>query len=311
VKRHLRQHLKFRHLRVVDAILGHGSILQAANALGVSQPALTKSLHEIEEIVGARLFERHSRGVTPNPYGLAVGEAARRLMLEASRLEDALDVIDGGDGGPIVVGALPVAAAGLLPGALARFQADHPEIEVQVQQARAEPLLSALARRDVDFVVGRLSEPAEPDGYVREPLYDEALAILARAGHPALRAGAATVHDLAAYPLVLPSVSQLVGQEIDAFLQQLGLEPRQPLRTGSLALIRESLLATDRIAVMPKVMLAGDLLRGVVRAAPTPVAPPPRPAGLVRRSETPLPRSAAALVAALRAYAAEVQARIG
>ena len=66
MKRYLQQRLKFRHLRVVDAILSHDSILQAAKSLGLSQPALTKSLHEIEEIVGARLFERHGRGVTAN-----------------------------------------------------------------------------------------------------------------------------------------------------------------------------------------------------------------------------------------------------
>jgi hypothetical protein len=80
VKRYLQQRLKFRHLRVIDAIVTHESILQAAKALGLSQPALTKSLQEVEEIVGARLFDRHARGADPTPFGLTVAASARRLL---------------------------------------------------------------------------------------------------------------------------------------------------------------------------------------------------------------------------------------
>jgi LysR family pca operon transcriptional activator len=307
LKRHLQQRLKFRHLRVVDAILTQGSLLQAAKALGLSQPALTKSLHEIEEITGARLFDRHVRGVTPNAYGLAVGETARRLLLEAARLEDALDALDGGDGGPVVVGALPVAAAGLLPGALARFQAAHPGVEVQVHQERSDALLSALAVREIDFVVGRLYAPQQPDTFVRRPIYDEGIAILARSDHPIFGAEPIALESLDAYPLVLPTVSQLVGRDVDEFLAGLGVAPRQPLRSSSPSLIRESLFATDGIAVLPKVMLAGDLMRGAVRALPIAAKAPPRPAGLILRGDAPPPTNAAAFIKLFIAYAEEVQ----
>ena len=156
MRRYLQQRLKFRHLRVVDAIVAHESILQAAKALGLSQPGLTKSLQEAEEIIGARLFERHARGTDPTVFGLTVAASARRLLNEIARLEDELDAIEIGDGGPVVVGALPVAAAGVLPGALARLKISHPDIEVRVIQGRTEELLSMLAVREIDLIVGQL-----------------------------------------------------------------------------------------------------------------------------------------------------------
>lgn len=307
MKRHLQQRLKFRHLRVVDAILSHDSILQAAKALSLSQPALTKSLHEIEQIVGARLFERHARGVTPNAYGRAVGEAARRLLLEATRLEDELEMLDGSDGGTVVVGALPVAAAGLLPGALARFQAAFPDIEVRVHQERTEALLAALAVREVDFIIGRLYEPPHPDGFVRKPFYDEGISILARADHPIFRSSFIGFDEISAYPIVLPTVSQRVGREIDDFLRPLGFTPHQPLRSSSVSLIRETLHATDSITVMPKVMLVGDLMRGSVKVLPIDAKGAPRPAGLIQRSDAPLLKNASHFVNTFRRYTEDVQ----
>ena len=306
MKRQLQHQLKFRHLRVVDAILSNESILQAAKALGLSQPALTKTLQQIEDMVGARLFERHVRGVTPNAYGCAVGEAARRILIEATHLEDHLDAIDGSDGGAVTIGALPIAAAGVLPGALARFQAAFPDIEVEVLHERTEPLLAALAAREIDFIVGRLYERA-PDGFVRRAFYDEGISVLARSDHPIFRINRpVSIADLADYPVALPAVSQKIGREIDEFIAQMGFRPHAPLRSSSLPLIRETLYASDSIAVMPKVMMVGDIMRGAIRVVPIPAKGAPRPAGVILRSGSPLLKNAAAFVEIFRTYAEDI-----
>jgi len=306
LKRHLQHHLKFRHLRVVDAILSHESILQAAKALGLSQPALTKTLQQVEDVIGARLFDRHVRGVTPTAHGRAVGEAARRILLEATHLEDRLDVLDGRDGGQVSVGALPVAASGILPGALARFQASHPEIEVEVHQEQTDPLLAALAAREIDVIVGgHYEEP--PDGFVRKAFYDEGVAVLARAGHPIFRLNRPVqIEDVADYPMALPSAFQEVGRDVDDFLADFGFEPHRPLRSSSLPLIRETVQASDSVTVMPKVTMAGDILRGSVRALALETRRAPRPAGVIMRSDAPLLKNAAAFVETFRVHAREV-----
>ena len=147
-----------------------------------------------------------------------------------------------------------------------------------------------------------------PDGYLREALWEEPISILARAGHPILAAPSAEA--LRACDLVLPTISQRVGQEIDALLGALGLSPALPMRSSSYGFIREMLLATDMVSVMPRLMMAGDLLRGTLRVVPLPIPAPPRPAGLVLPRDRPLPAAGTAFVAALRAHLAELDAAV-
>jgi LysR family pca operon transcriptional activator len=307
--RYLDQRLKLSHLRVVDAVATHGSLLRASTALGISQPALTKSLHELEDVLQTRLFDRHPRGVRPNAAGTVFVRSARRVLAELRRLDEELDELSSPGGGTVALGALPVAAAGVLPGALARLKATHPDIKVRLRQGRTEDLLPLLASGELDLIVGRLYEPAVPDGFAREPLWAEPISILARTGHPIFAQGHATVEELRRYDLVLPTVTQRVGQEIEHLLSLLGLEPTTSLRSNSYGFIREMLLATDLLSVMPRLMMAGDLLRGALRVVPLPIPAPDRPAGLILPRDRALPQAGRAFVECLRAHVAEVVER--
>ena len=133
--------------------------------------------------------------------------------------------------------------------------------------------------------------------------------MLVRAGHPLLaRNGPISVEDLRGHDLVLPTVTQRVGQEIEHLLALLGRAPTASLRSSSYGFIREMLLGTDLIAIMPRLMMAGDLLRGTLRVLPLPIPAPDRPAGLILPRDRPLPQAGHALVDALRAHLAEVMA---
>lgn len=309
-RRYLDQRLKLPLLRVADALDAHGSLLKASSALGVGQPALTRSLQELEEIVGTRLFDRHARGVRPTEAGVVVIRLARRVLAELRRADEELDLVGSPEGGTVAIGVLPVAAVGVLPGALIRLKQRHPTIQVRLQQGRTEELLPLLAAREVEMVVGRLYPPATPDGFLREALWEEPISVLARADHPILgSAGPVTRQALARHDLVLPTVSQRVGQEIEQLLSLLGLAPSAPTRSSSYGFIREMLLATDCISVMPRLMMAGDLLRGTLRVVPLPIPAPPRPAGLILPGDAPPSPAAAAFLAALRDHLAEIAAK--
>ncbi|WP_376097588.1 LysR family transcriptional regulator [Roseomonas sp. CCTCC AB2023176] len=274
--RFLDQRLKLSLLRIAEALATHGSLLKASAAIGIGQPALSRSLRELEAVVGARLFDRHPRGVRPTAEGAVIVRLARRVLSELHRAEEELDAADG----TVAVGALPVAAVGVLPGALIRLKASHPDVTVRLEQGRTEELLPLLASRELDLVVGRLYPPANPDDFVREALWEEPISILGRAGHPVFATGhPVTAADLAPYDLVLPTVSQRVGQEIEHLLSLLHLSRSSPLRSSSYGFIREMLLATDHLSVMPRSMMVGDLLRGALRVVPLPVPAPPRAAG--------------------------------
>src|SRR5919199_1542412 len=93
---------------------------------------------ELEELLQLRLFERHARGVRPTEAGAVFVRSARRILAELHRLDEELDQLSVPGGGTVALGALPVAAAGVLPGALTRLKAQHPQIRVRMQQGRTE-----------------------------------------------------------------------------------------------------------------------------------------------------------------------------
>ena len=148
-----------------------------------------------------------------------------------------------------------------------------------------EELLPALAAGEIDAILGRLYAPAVPDGFLREPLWEEPISILARAGHPILAAPSAEA--LRRCELVLPTVTQRVGQEIEHLLDLLGLPRDVHLRSSSYGFIREMLLASDAVSIMPRSMMVGDLLRGALEVVPLPVPAPPRRAGNIQPADPP------------------------
>ena len=307
--RFLDQLLRLRHLRLVEAIATHRSGLRAARALAISQPALSKSLHEIEAIFGTPLFERHARGMEPTAAGDVVVRYTRQILADLHRMEDDIDGLASDRRGAVVVGALPGAAAGLLPAVLARARALHPGLKIRIVQGRTEDLLPMMTAGELDVVIGRLYMPRVPDGIRREQLYYEPLAAIARTGHPLFRKARPRLADLKAFEFILPTFSQRVGQEIEHVLADAGL-PASPdtLRSTSLSFIREMLHTTDLITVAARVMMAGDLARGSLRAIPVRLPEVSRPAGVMTRPDRPLSRPAQTLITVVRASIADAAA---
>ena len=303
--RYLVQRLRLHQLRALDALETQRSLMKAAVSLAVSQPALTRTLHDVEQVLQARLFDRHARGVRPTAAGLAAIGAARRVLQELRLLDATLDQLFDPAAGILSVGALPVAAAGVLPGVLARLKRERPGLRIRLREGRTEELLPLLAAGELDLVVGRLYAPESSDGMIREALWDEPISLLARAGHPILDAAG----PMDGWELALPTLTQRIGQDIDALLAQLGWDGAGALRTSSYGLIRELLHETDTVALMPRLMMVGDLLRGTLRVVPLPVLAPDRPAGLILLPGGPLPPTGLAFVTCLRAYVAEIARR--
>ena len=304
-RRYLEQRLKFSVLRAVDAIEAHRSFLKASAALGVTQPALTKAVLKLETQLQLRLFDRHSRGVRPTEAGLVFVQSARRILAEVRRIDEELDVLSTPGGGILAIGALPVAAAGMLPGVLKRLKASHPRLRIRLQQWRTEDLLPLLAAGEIELIVGRLYEPAAPDAFERQALWTEPISILARAQH-AIFEGSVTAKDLTNYDFILPTITQRIGQEIETLLFQLGIDLSGALRSSSYVLIREMLLETDMLSAMPRSMMLGDLMRGALRVVPMPISAPERPAGLIWRRGAKRSPSCSTFVDCMGAYLAEI-----
>jgi LysR family pca operon transcriptional activator len=175
-----------------------------------------------------------------------------------------------------------------MPQVLTRLNAAHPGTTVQIVEGRMHELLALLGSNKIDLIVGRLYEPVIPDSFIREPLYDEPLALLARYGHPLFKDGPVGPRSLKALPFILPTLDQRLGQDVEIALRGGALAFDAPiLRVSSMSMIRELLLTSDRLSILSSLTMVGDLVRGALRVVPYPIETEPRPGGIVRRPSGP------------------------
>jgi LysR family transcriptional regulator, pca operon transcriptional activator len=298
----LARRLKLQHLRVIAAIADKGSLLQAAAALRLTQPAITRSLHEIEIIIGGRLFQRHKRGVLATDLGERLVFTAQRVLAELCACESAIQSVLGEDNLVLSVGALPAAAVGIVPGVIARLQAQSAKVQVRIVQGQTDELLAALATADLDLVAGRLYVPETPDQFERTALYEDIVTVLARADHPAFGESGPLESRLRHYPVALPARTPFAAEEIDEFVQRFELRQSVYLESNSIPLIRELLLTSDAVTIVPRMMFAGDLMRGALREIIALKARGGRPCGIIRRRDSSLSVAAARFAEAMRAH---------
>lgn len=300
MRRYLDQKLRFNLLRVVDALEVHGSLLKASSALGLSQPALTRSLKDLEELVGTQLFERHSRGVRPTEAGMVLVRSGRRILAELRRTEEDLDLFTGAFGGVAAIGALPTAAAGLAPAVLIKLKAENPAFRIRLEEGRTEELLPLLAAGQIDLIIGRFYEVSPQDIFLRQELWSDPMAIVARTAHPLFRREDLDRTELTAFDFILPVAPVRVATEIEAVLEALGLDPRSALLSTSYNFTREILLSTDAFTIVPPMVLLGDLNRGTLAMRPIPVEYPLRPAGVITVRNRNLNGAATAFIRCLK-----------
>lgn len=304
MKRHLDQRLRLNALRVLDALATNGSLLKASAALGISQPALTKCLRDLEDMLGTRLFERHARGVEATEAGLVMIESGRRILAELKRTEEDLNHL--AHGGIAAIGALPLAEAGLLPDLILKVRAQRPQFKLRLEAGRTETLLPLLAAGQIDMVIGRLHPPELPDGFVREELWADPLAIVARADHPLFDSTVLEVHVLAKYELALPRTQPQIQNEIDAVVARLGLDIDPAVRTSSYSFLREILFVTDAFTILPPLLMLGDIRRGAMKVRALPIETPRRPAGVILAPKRKLNAAASAFLDCLREHIDEL-----
>ncbi len=289
----------------MDMIEKHKSLLQAAGALGVTQPALTRTLKETEDVLGGRIFERHARGVRPTAFGNVACAAARRVLTEVERLDHHLDQFFAGEASVVSVGATPPAAIGILPDIYEKLRISAPEIHIGLTQGRTEDLLPLLAVGEIEMIIGRLPPPEDVGELVREILYNEPISVLASARHPIFSEPHVDAEVLKKYTYILPTMSQAVEREIDVIASKLSLTIA--LRASSLPFLRELLHESDHLTISPHFTMAGDLKRGSIRRVAFDLPSPPRPAGVLIRPEDSMRPAMQAVYSALREYFRDLQ----
>ncbi len=253
--------IKFRHLVCFLEVVKRGNVGRAADALNIAQPALSRSLSELEEIVGARLVARGRRGSSLTPAGenffryAAPGVAQIRQAFESAAPGE-------GAGETIAVGSLPEAIA-LLPTAVTNMSARAPHATLRVLHGTNADHLMRLRHGDLAMVVGRIAAADLLVGLTFEHLRTEAVACVVRKGHALENAGPLAPAELAARPLVLHQPDTIVRAEVDLFLFAQGITAlADRFETDSMELARRLALDDDRIWIAPMGAVAREIADG-------------------------------------------------
>jgi LysR family pca operon transcriptional activator len=251
--------VRLQHVRCLLATAQHGNMRAAAEALAITQPAVSKIIKELEDLVGQPLVKRQRHGVALTPAGEVFVQHARQGVMA---LEQALGCAQQPEGGPLSMGVLPTLAVDLVNDVLAAWQASGGAGSVRVITGRNAELLAQLQRGELDVVVGRLAEPDRMMDLRFEPMWAEPLIVAMHPAHPLASAPWAAWRELA-YPLVRPLLGTGIRQVADAFLAQLECGVDHPgLETLVVSVARDMALQGQALWFTPMSAVRRDLDAG-------------------------------------------------
>ena len=171
-----------RQLEYIVALADTGQFVEAARRCAVSQPALSKQVREVEDMLGIELFERSRPRVIVTAAGEEIAQRARRLLAEARELVNAASELAGARNGTVRLGVIPTIAPYGLPGLLAKLRRIFPEVSFAIQELQTEVLLEELRSGGID--VGLLARPFDDRSLAGPDLIVEPFVLVAPTGHP-------------------------------------------------------------------------------------------------------------------------------
>lgn len=256
---------RLRHLQLLIALADTGTVQQAANVVGMSQPAATQALSDLEDLFESQLFERHSKGVRPTLLGMAVIPTARNVINALRASTDSIAALKFGNRKPLRLGCIPAAASGLLYWHVPRLLADYPDWRIELFEESSERLLPELSTGRLDALVCR-RPPTIPERWRFEPLQEDRPVIMVAATHPCADRGSVTLHDLVDFPWLIGPPNIGVHQLFKQLWSNQPVQPTvYPLASTSLIVSLEVLYTRNAVSIAPHSMVrASTMTRQVV-----------------------------------------------
>jgi len=256
----LARRLRLQQLMVFEKVVEAGSILAASEALAMTQPAVSKSIHELEQQLDGTLFVRGKRGVTLTEFGNLFERHARALLAELRYLADDLNASQSGIVGEVIVGTLISAAATLLPEAIVRLRRAAPDVRISIRVGSNPMLFPALARGELDVVVGVLPRAglaglreSEQARLAHVSLFAEALNVVVGSQHALARGRTPPLSELHELEWIVPSQDSVAYPSVREFFAGAGLAlPRRLIESVSIMTNLALLAKSEMVALMPQ-----------------------------------------------------------
>ncbi|HBR6420599.1 LysR substrate-binding domain-containing protein [Klebsiella pneumoniae] len=294
------QRIRLRHLHTFVAVAQQGTLGRAAETLNLSQPALSKTLNELEQLTGTRLFERGRLGAQLTLVGEQFLTHAVKVLDALNSAGQALNRKEGLNNDIVRIGALPTAALGILPTVIGQFHKQQKDITLQVATMNNTMLLAGLKSGEIDIGIGRMSDPELMSGLHYELLFLESLKLVVRPGHPLLQE-TVTLSRVMEWPVVVSPKGTVPRQNAEALLQSQGCKmPAGCIETLSASLSRQLTVDFDYVWFVPSGAVKDDLRRGVLTALPIATQGAGEPIGILTRVDATLAPGTQTLLSAIR-----------
>ena len=294
------QRIRLRHLHTFVAVAQQGTLGRAAETLNLSQPALSKTLNELEQLTGTRLFERGRLGAQLTLVGEQFLTHAVKVLDALNSAGQALNRKEGLNNDIVRIGALPTAALGILPTVIGQFHKQQKDITRQVATMNNTMLLAGLKSGEIDIGIGRMSDPELMSGLHYELLFLESLKLVVRPGHPLLQE-TVTLSRVMEWPVVVSPKGTVPRQNAEALLQSQGCKmPAGCIETLSASLSRQLTVDFDYVWFVPSGAVKDDLRRGVLTALPIATQGAGEPIGILTRVDATLTPGTQTLLSAIR-----------
>lgn len=300
--------IKLRHIACFLEVARFKSVVNAADALHISQPAASKTIQELEQLLGSDLFDRSRRKLFLTPFGEVFHRYAATSI---DALRQGIEAASGAhETTTVKVGALPTVSARVLPEAVRLFTAENPGVHARVVTGPNDYLLSLLRTGDADLVIGRMADPAAMMGLAFEHLYFERVAFVVRAGHPLLQERDFSLASIEQYQVLMPTPDSVIRPFVDRMLVGHGIGAvRDEVETVSDAFGRAYVRQSDAIWIISQGVVGDDVARGQLALLPVDTSETLGPVGFTTRAETVQSLAAAALMQAVRDIADRERAK--
>lgn len=280
---HIQRRLKLHDLRVLMAVAQAGSMLKAAQRLNTSQPAVSRSISELEQTLGVRLLDRSRQGVEPTIYGRALLDCGTAVFDDLRQAVRNLDFLTDPTEGELRIGGDFPGVAGVIPAAIRRFRRKHPRIDIQVALlTEVRQQHQALRERSLELMFGRLAQPAEKDLEI-ETLFQEGLVVVAGVNNPWTRRRKIELADLAEGPWLLPSPDTVIGALVAHAFQESGLDfPPKGVVAGAVLHMHSLIANGDSLGFFPSSLLRLGTVALGLKVLPVNLSVPLSPFGILR-----------------------------
>lgn len=255
--------IKIRHLEAFVEVARQKSVGRAAITLSLTQPAVTRTIRELEEIVGAALVERDGRGIKLSHKGEVFLSHAGSGLAAVRGGISALANIATSSGPPVRIGALPTVSATVMPGAVADFLASGLKSPLRVVTGENRVLLDQLRKGDLDLVMGRMPAPEMMESLRFEPLYRDRVIFVVSRTHPLAGQRQVGADILSRYPVLVPPEGSIIHPYVERVMLEQGMaRPVQAVETVSDSFGRAFVRSGDAIWIISRGVVAAEIVSG-------------------------------------------------